>query len=96
MLKDPNNINDPILCTVTDMTTQYRITIMNFGDYLGDGFIVIELLMKNPTTPRWTREWSCLTFADIVDDGSGNWLSMDINWTAFGRTWVGKNVPFPN
>lgn len=21
---------------------------------------------------------------------------MDINWNAYGRTWVGENVPFPN
>jgi hypothetical protein len=96
VLKDPNNINDQIQCTITDMTTQYRITIMNFGDYQGDGFIVIELLMKNPITPRWTAEWKCFTFADIIDDGVGNWLAMDYNWAAYGRTWVGKNVPFPN
>jgi hypothetical protein len=41
--------------------------ITNFGNYIGDGFINLELQIKNPGTPKFTSYWACKTYSDRTD-----------------------------
>lgn len=95
VLKDIGDPNNQIVCKVTvtnPSTLTYLIEIYNFGTYKGDGWFIIDLEMKNPAAPKWTGQWTAITYhtqpnswdqTKIMDSGGG------------AITWVGK-LPFPN
>lgn len=38
------------------------IELDNFGTYQGDGWLIIDMELYNPITPRWTKAWRITTF----------------------------------
>ena len=95
VLKDIGDPNNKIVCkvTVTDAVNLiYLIEIYNFGTYQGDGWFIIDLEMKNPAIPRWTSQWTAITYHTQPN----SWDSTKIMDSGGGAvTWIGK-LPFPN
>ncbi|KAL4449717.1 hypothetical protein ABPG74_008090 [Tetrahymena malaccensis] len=92
VLVDFNNISNDIKCNISYQTSNWFIEITNFyyDEVNEDGLIILELMITNPYNAGWTTDWVCRTF-------SANQLQINnLSYTANGKTWVGKFIPFPN
>jgi len=90
---DFTDITNAIECTITNQGTNWQIEITNFtyNESYGDGLIMIQLLVTNPYDSGWTNHWTCRTFTD-----DNPLMIHDYSTSAYGRTWVGKYIPYPN
>lgn len=64
-LKDMGNEADQITCTITQMvpaTSGWMLELDNYGTYQGDGWMIIDMELKNPNAQKWTGTWWVKTF----------------------------------
>lgn len=100
VLADIGKPEDPITCKITARASDFLIEVYNFGLYAGDGWLMLNLDLKNPTTAGWTKGWTAITYGNQPIDSTSTAadLTMILDETpgsSDAKTWVGVK-PFPN
>jgi len=93
LLQDVNDPFNPVQCVITPQSPGYLIEVYNFT--WGDGWFILDLVLTNPTTPRFTGRWTATSYDNYNGSNTNYTRIMDRRTNLDGTTWVGVK-PFPN
>ncbi len=89
VLKNTFNPADAVSCVVSSTATHWVLELQNFGTYLGDGFIIVQLSILNKASPGWTDYWDISTYRSKTESLTAIPRLINQNNQAGGRIWVG-------